>query len=98
MEYAMVLILTILTIIFWSGKGSCLIAGYNTMNDKEKQKTDRKKLCRVMAYCLGSVDILIIISLILGEEAMENLENIFSAIVIFIVILTIVLANTICRK
>ena len=68
------------------------------MNDKEKQKTDRKKLCRVMAYCLGSVDILIIISLILGEEAMENLENIFSAIVIFIVILTIVLANTICRK
>ena len=68
------------------------------MDDKEKQKTDRKKLCRVMAYCLGSVDILIIISLILGEEAMENLENIFSAIVIFIVILTIVLANTICRK
>ena len=68
------------------------------MNDKEKQKTDRKKLCRVMAYCLGSVDILIIISLILGEEAMKNLENIFSAIVIFIVILTIVLANTICRK
>ena len=70
----------------------------NTMDDKEKQKYDRKKLGRVMAYCLGSVDILIIISLILGEEAMENLENIFSAIVIFIVILTIVLANTICRK
>ena len=52
----------------------------------------------MMAYCLGSVDILIIISLILGEEAMEDLENIFSAIVIFIIILTIVLANTICRK
>ena len=93
MEYALVFILTVLTVIFWSGKGSWLIAGYNTMNDKEKQKTDRKKLCRVMAYCLGSVDILIIISLILGEEAMENLENIFSAIVIFIVILTIVLGK-----
>lgn len=98
MEYAMVLILTILTIIFWSGKGSCLIAGYNIMNDKEKQKYNRKKLNRVMAYCLGSVDILIIISWIIGKEAMENLENIFSAIVVFIVILTIVLANTICRK
>ena len=98
MEYALVFILTVLTVIFWSGKGSWLIAGYNTMDDKEKQKYNRKKLGRVMAYCLGSVDILIIISLILGEEAMENLENIFSAIVIFIVILTIVLANTICRK
>ena len=53
MEYALVFILTVLTVIFWSGKGSWLIAGYNTMNDKEKQKTDRKKLCRVMAYCLG---------------------------------------------
>ena len=93
MEYALVFILTVLTVIFWSGKGSWLIAGYNTMNDKEKQKTDRKKLCRVMAYCLGSVDILIIISLILGEEAMENLENIFSVIVICIVILTIVLGK-----
>lgn len=77
MEYAMVLILTILTIIFWSGKGSCLIAGYNTMNDRKKQKYNRKKLNRVMAYCLGSVDILIIISWIIGKEAMENLENIF---------------------
>ena len=47
MEYALVFILTVLTVIFWSGKGSWLIAGYNTMNDKEKQKTDRKKLCRV---------------------------------------------------
>ena len=93
MECALVFILTVLTVIFWSGKGSWLIAGYNTMNDKEKQKTDRKKLCRVMAYCLGSVDILIIISLILGEEAMENLENIFSVIVICIVILTIVLGK-----
>lgn len=65
MEYVLVFILTILTVAFWSGKGSWLIAGYNTMDGKEK---------------------------------IENLENIFSAIVIFIVILTIVLANTICRK
>lgn len=98
MEYVLVFILTILTVAFWSGKSSWLIAGYNTMDGKEKQKYNRKRLNRVMAYCLGSVDILIIISWIIGKEKMENLENIFSAIVIFIVILTIVLANTICRK
>ena len=33
MEYALVFILTVLTIIFWNGKGSWLIAGYNTMDE-----------------------------------------------------------------
>ena len=41
MEYALVFILTVLTIIFWSGKGSWLIAGYNTMDDKKKQNHGR---------------------------------------------------------
>ena len=48
MEYALVFILTVLTIIFWSGKGSWLIAGYNTMDDKEKQNRGR---CE-MAYSI----------------------------------------------
>ncbi len=55
MEYALVFILTVLTIIFWSGKGSWLIAGYNTMDDKEKQNRGRcemafKKIC--FLYCV----------------------------------------------
>jgi protein-S-isoprenylcysteine O-methyltransferase Ste14 len=35
-----------LGIVFLNGKGSFLIAGYNTASKAEKEKTDEKKLCR----------------------------------------------------
>ncbi len=38
--------LVILGIIFLKGKGSSLIAGYNTASRAEKEKIDEKKLCR----------------------------------------------------
>lgn len=36
----------ILGIMFLCGKGSFLIAGYNTASKAEKEKIDEKKLCR----------------------------------------------------
>ena len=33
----------LLTVVFWKGKGTWLIAGYNMINDKEKEKYSRKK-------------------------------------------------------
>lgn len=37
------------------GKGSWLIAGYNTASKKEKEKYDEKKLCRAVGiYCLAA--------------------------------------------
>lgn len=38
-----------LGILFSTGKGAALIAGYNTMDPSEKGKIDEKKLCRYMA-------------------------------------------------
>ena len=38
-----------LGIIFASGKGANLIAGYNTASSKEKEKIDEKKLLKTMA-------------------------------------------------
>ena len=39
----------LLGVLFASGKGAGLIAGYNTMSAKEKEKIDKKKLCSAMA-------------------------------------------------
>ena len=36
-------------ILFARGKGAGLIAGYNTMSAREKEKYDKKKLCKAMA-------------------------------------------------
>jgi hypothetical protein len=40
-----VAVFVILGIVFLNGKGSFLIAGYNTASKAEKQKIDEKKLC-----------------------------------------------------
>ena len=38
-----------LGIVFSRGKGSSLIAGYNTASPEEKAKYDEKKLCKAMS-------------------------------------------------
>jgi len=40
------LLLFIVGILLWNGKGSFLIAGFNTMNTAEKEKYDKKSLCQ----------------------------------------------------
>ena len=40
--------LVILGIVFLKGKGTFLIAGYNTASKAEKEKIDEKKLCKYM--------------------------------------------------
>lgn len=55
------LIFFALSIPLYFGKGSFLIAGYNTAANKEKAKYDEKKLCRIMAVLLDVIGILLII-------------------------------------
>ena len=39
------LLFLVMGIVLFCGKGSWLIAGYNTMSPQEKEKYDEKKLC-----------------------------------------------------
>ncbi len=45
-HFIFVALFVILGIIFLCGKGSFLIAGYNTASKVEKEKIDEKQLCR----------------------------------------------------
>ena len=58
-----------MTVLFFSGKGSGLIAGFNTMPEKEKAKYDQKKLCRVYGFGFAFLDILILV-MALGENVL----------------------------
>ena len=98
MDYPLIILFTVLAIIILSGKGSWLIAGYNTMSDEDKQKYNYKKLCLVTGGCMIAIDVLLIISCTVEEITNNKLENVFAILVIAIVILTVILANTICRK
>ena len=46
------LLFIILGILFFCGKGSFLIAGYNTANKAERAKYDEKALCRAMGWLM----------------------------------------------
>ncbi len=43
---AMAVLFLVLGLVFRSGRGAALIAGYNTASQKEKDTIDEKKLCR----------------------------------------------------
>ncbi|HIW21317.1 MAG TPA: DUF3784 domain-containing protein [Candidatus Dorea intestinavium] len=64
----MAIIFAILTIILWSGKGSFLIAGYNTASKRDKAKYDAKKLGRVTGSGLGFLAIALFLMNEFGEE------------------------------
>ena len=42
-------VFAVMGVLFWTGKGGWLIAGYNTASAEEKKKYDEKKLNRTMA-------------------------------------------------
>ena len=55
---AVSLLIIIISIILLSGKGSFLIAGYNTMPKEKQEKYDAKKLCRFLGGILLPIGLL----------------------------------------
>lgn len=48
-------VFAVLNILFFTGKGSFLIAGYNTASKEQKKRYDEKKLCRLMGVSMGII-------------------------------------------
>lgn len=88
----------ILSIVLLFGKGSWLIAGYNTASKEEKSKFDEKKLCRITGAGMAVITVMLGI-MGLGEEVLPAaFAYIFVAVTIVDCVVMIVLANTICKK
>ena len=95
--YAVAIGMGLLSLLLISGKGSWLIAGYNTASKKEKAKYDEKLLCEVVG-----VGLLVIAAAVLFMAIFESvLPAPFTGIFLFIVFMDIALifflSNTICR-
>ena len=53
----LIALFVLMGVLFARGKGAGLIAGYNTMSAREKEKYDKKKLCKAMSklmFVLGA--------------------------------------------
>lgn len=87
-------IFVFLAVLLLLGKGDMLIAGYNTASPEEREQYDIRRLRLLVALVL----IIVSVGMVLLVLWLERLAIAFSFIVIFICLLTVILANTWAKK
>ena len=85
--YVVIVLFTVLSVFLLMGKGAWFIAGYNTASEKDKQKYDEKKLCRVTVIMERFEDVLPAAS-----------AHMFGIVVLIDCVVMCVLGNTVCKK
>ena len=87
-------VFVLLGILFSLGKGTGLIAGYNTSSSYEKAKYDETALCRFMGrfmFVLAACWVLALLSAVLGKMALLWIGQ---ALFLIIIIVGVIYANT----
>lgn len=95
MLIGLAVIFLLIALLLFTGKGSWLIAGYNTSSKEEKEKYDQKKLCRAMGIMCATIAVM---TGILAWIDDESYATIYAIVLCIIVITTLFYANTKCKK
>ncbi len=77
------LVLVILGIVLWCGKGAWLIAGYNTSSKDEKAKYDEKALCRFVAKIMFAMAVFMLLIFTVENVAVHLLLSLLAVVFIF---------------
>lgn len=85
----------LISLLLFTGKGTWLIAGYNTSSKKEKEKYDEKELCSVMGIMCTIIAVLTGILALLDDE---SYAMIYGVVICIVVITTVIYVNTKCKK
>jgi len=96
--WVVIVLLAAISIVLLLGKGSFLIAGFNTASDKEKSKFNVKRLCRVVGGGTGLFTIMLAVSLFYNSKLPIYLKWIMPWGYLVVLVAIVVLANTICKK
>ena len=91
-------LLFVISIIFLSGHGSGLIAGYNTASKEEKERINQKKLCRIVGAGLLPIAVLILVMAVFFDTLPSFFVYIFVSFTLLDAVMIIVLANTKTKK
>jgi hypothetical protein len=92
------LLCAVISLILLMGKGSFLIAGYNTSSKEIKVTYNVKRLCRVVGGGFALITAILIISTIYEFDLPSYLQWIMPWGLFIIIASIIFLANTICKK
>lgn len=89
-----IVVLLALSALLLSGRGSFLIAGYNTSSKEEKEKYDEKALCRFMGKFLLFIAVLSMLIVIGSYIGSNVLVWVAAAGVLISVVAVVIYANT----
>ena len=98
MLWGMMIIFAILAVILLAGKGSFLIAGYNTASKEKKACYDEKKLCRVVGGCMGIAAVCLGIMAYYEKNMTDGIIFLTTGIIFADIIICLILCNTVCVK
>ncbi|MEG0978608.1 MAG: DUF3784 domain-containing protein [Oscillospiraceae bacterium] len=93
-----VAIFAVLSILLLMGKGSFLIAGYNTSSQAEKAQYDEKKLCRVMGIGMLIITLLLLVSAIFQFDFPKHFQWVLPVGITIDVVVMIIASNTMCKN
>ena len=95
---AVTALFAVLSLLLLSGKGSWLIAGYNTASPEEKKGYDEKRLCRVVGGGMAVITALLVVMTIWEDVLPASFAGVFGAVTVGVAVAILVLSNTICRR
>jgi glucan phosphoethanolaminetransferase (alkaline phosphatase superfamily) len=98
MGWIVVIICMILSIVLLAGKGSFLIAGYNTAKREEKEKYNEKKIWYIAGTGFSIITLVVAINVYFGEAIPSFLKWTVPWGILIPIAFMIILANTIGRK
>ena len=89
-----------LGVLLLTGKADKFIAGYNTANEEEREQINIKRLRLVVAVCLWVTTAVCVLVLpnVPKHEKPGSEVFILLGIIITVAIVTVILANTWCKK
>lgn len=90
-------VFAVLSVVLLSGRGSFLIAGYNTADKEEKAKYDEKRLCRVMGAGMAVITAILLLCTLYDFNLPRGLRWIMPIGIFGVVIFLLIAVNTLCR-
>lgn len=96
-KFSIPLIFAILGILLKFGKGSFLIAGYNTMSKEEKEVYDKKALCNFMGNLMlffAGLVLLNVVADVFNLAYFTQINTISPIIIVVVIIAIIIYTNT----
>lgn len=86
-------LIVIISLVLLSGKGSFLVAGLNSMSDKERSKYNEKAICRFLGMIFMPIGIGIPLAEVGFSFGMKWLPGIWAVITIAVVVAAVMHIN-----